>query len=85
MPLNFPNSPSLDQIYTVGSNSWQWDGTVWNAISSSQIGIDGANGITGATGPTGPTGPIGPTGANGGGATNAFVIAMATALYIGIP
>ena len=83
MPLNFPNSPSLDQIYTVGSNSWQWDGTVWNAISSSQIGIDGANGITGATGPagaTGATGPIGPTGADGGGATNAFVIAMATAL-----
>ena len=83
MPLNFPDSPTLNQVYTSGSNSWQWDGTVWNAISSSQVGIDGANGITGATGPagvTGPTGPIGPTGADGGGATNAFVIAMATAL-----
>jgi hypothetical protein len=77
MPLNFPNSPSLNQTYTVGSSTWTWDGTVWNAISSSQIGIDGATGITGATG---PTGPIGPTGADGGGATNAFVIAMATAL-----
>jgi len=83
MPLNFPNSPSLDQIYTVGSNSWQWDGTVWNAISSSQIGIDGIDGITGATGPagaTGATGSIGPTGPAGGGASESFVIAMAIAL-----
>jgi len=72
MPLNFPDSPSLNQIYTSGSNSWQWDGTVWNAISSSQIGIDGAVGATGATGATGAAGS--------GGATNAFVIAMATAL-----
>jgi len=74
MPLNFPDSPSVNEIYTSGSNSWQWDGTVWNAISSSQVGINGATGATGATG------PIGPTGADGGGATNAFIIAMATAL-----
>ena len=84
MPLNFPDSPSLNQIYTSGSNTWEWDGTVWNAISSSIVGIDGTNGITGATGPmgpTGPTGPIGPTGpAGGGGGDLSFVIAMATAL-----
>jgi hypothetical protein len=83
MPLNFPNSPSPNQIYTSGSNSWQWDGTVWNAISSSQIGIDGIDGITGATGPagvTGATGSIGPTGPAGGGASESFVIAMAIAL-----
>jgi len=86
MPLNFPDSPSLNQVYTSGSNSWQWDGTVWNAISSSQVGINGAAGATGATGPagtngaTGATGATGPAGADGGGATNAFVIAMATAL-----
>ena len=83
MPLDFPNSPSLNQIYTSGSNSWQWDGTVWNAISSSQIGIDGIDGITGATGPagvTGATGSIGPTGPAGGGASESFVIAMAIAL-----
>jgi hypothetical protein len=82
MPLNFPDSPSLNQIYTSGSNTWEWDGTVWNAISSSIVGIDGTNGITGATGPigpTGPTGPIGPTGPQGTVST-AFVIAMATAL-----
>ena len=48
MPLNFPDTPSLNQIYTSGSNSWQWDGTVWNAISSSLV--------VSTYGPTGPTG-----------------------------
>ena len=48
MPLNFPDSPSLNQVYTSGSNSWQWDGTVWNALSSSQVVINGSGGATGA-------------------------------------
>jgi hypothetical protein len=48
MPLNFPDSPSLNQVYTSGSNSWQWDGTVWNALSSATI--------VSSYGPTGPTG-----------------------------
>lgn len=69
MPLNFPDSPTLNEIYTSGSNSWQWDGTVWNALSSSLVGANGA------VGPTGPTGPAGP-----GGASEAFAIAMAIAL-----
>jgi hypothetical protein len=38
MPLNFPDSPTLNEIYTSGSNSWRWDGTVWNALSSSSVG-----------------------------------------------
>jgi len=83
MPLNFPDSPTLNEIYTSGSNSWQWDGTVWNALSSSIVGINGTNGVTGATGPagaTGATGAIGPTGPAGGGASESFVIAMAIAL-----
>jgi hypothetical protein len=80
MPLNFPDSPTLNQIYTSGSNSWQWDGTVWNALSSSIVGINGTNGVTGATGPAGATGAIGPTGPAGGGASESFVIAMAIAL-----
>ena len=29
--ITFPASPYVNQIYTVGSKSWQWDGTVWNA------------------------------------------------------
>ena len=96
MPLNFPDSPTLNQFYTSGSNSWQWDGTVWNALSSSSVGPVGPQGVTGAdsiipgptgaagvTGPQGPTGPQGiqgPTGPAGGGASESFVIAMSIAL-----
>ena len=27
--ITFPSSPYTNQIYTVGSKSWQWDGAVW--------------------------------------------------------
>jgi len=95
MPLNFPDSPSLNEIYTSGSNSWQWDGTVWNALSSSVVGPQGPQGQPGSTGadstvpgPTGPqgiqgvTGATGPQGATGaqGDVTSSFAIAMAIAL-----
>jgi hypothetical protein len=29
MPLDFPNSPALNQVFTAGTASWQWDGTKW--------------------------------------------------------
>ena len=29
--ISFPSSPVTNQIYTVGSKSWQWDGSVWAA------------------------------------------------------
>ena len=42
MALNFPNSPTLNQVYTDATSgfSYQWNGTVWisfSAASSSQI------------------------------------------------
>lgn len=52
--IDFPNSPALNEPFTVGDQTWYWDGTVWR-ISSAQ----------GATGPVGPTGPLGPTGPQG--------------------
>jgi hypothetical protein len=42
--LNFPDSPTLGQVYTVGAASWTWDGTKWTPTS----GIGG--GITQLTG-----------------------------------
>lgn len=30
MAIDFPNSPSNGQIFTSGTRSWQWDGSVWN-------------------------------------------------------
>jgi hypothetical protein len=56
MPLNFPDSPSLNEIYTSGSNVWIFDGTVWNASSSVIVGPAGS---IGATGPTGADGSVG--------------------------
>ncbi len=29
MALNFPASPTLNQVYTVSGESWQWDGHCW--------------------------------------------------------
>jgi hypothetical protein len=34
MPLNFPNSPAVNQVHTEGQKSWRWTGTVWNLIGS---------------------------------------------------
>jgi hypothetical protein len=30
MAINFPNSPAISNTYTVGSNTWVWDGVAWN-------------------------------------------------------
>ena len=34
MPINFPNNPTLNQVYTVDQKSWRYNGTAWNVISS---------------------------------------------------
>lgn len=44
MALNFPNSPTVGQVYTDSTSgfSYEWDGTVWksySAASSSQIKV----------------------------------------------
>lgn len=35
MALNFPDSPVLDELYSVNGTVWQWDGTKW-IISTAQ-------------------------------------------------
>lgn len=32
--VNFPSSPAVDQEYTVGTKTWKWNGTAWNAVST---------------------------------------------------
>jgi len=65
MPLNFPSSPTLNQLYIFNGIRWRWNGYAW-----SSAGICGANGagftgdyimgITGGIGITvsGPTGIV---------------------------
>ena len=31
--INFPSSPTPYQIYSDGTNSWQWNGTAWEAFT----------------------------------------------------
>ena len=37
MAIDFPNSPTTNQIYTVGSRSWKWDGTIWAIYSNNPV------------------------------------------------
>ena len=44
MPLNFPNSPSLNDFFVAGGRRWQWNGTAWQRIPD-----PGAQGVQGST------------------------------------
>jgi hypothetical protein len=66
MPIDFPDSPSLNQTFTSGSTTWRWNGTVWLVVRDfAPAGATGATGATGQTGANGQTGATGVTGAQG--------------------
>jgi hypothetical protein len=78
MPLDFPTSPTLNEIYTFGGRSWQWNGTAWDVYSTvSGNVVTQLNGLTGgvtlAAGsnvtltPVGNTITISSAGGSGGG------------------
>ena len=53
MAIDFPTSPALNEIYSYGGRSWQWNGYAWDVYSSGTSGITGTyvvtfNGLTGA-------------------------------------
>lgn len=47
MAIDYPNSPTNGQIYTVGAKSWIWDGTTWltygASLSPSVLKVDSVN------------------------------------------
>jgi len=66
--IDFPNSPTLNQQFTSGNTTWEWNGTTWDVIRTPVVGPTGPQGATGPLGPTGPTGTqglLGPTGSTG--------------------
>ena len=30
--IDFPNSPTVGQLFTVGDITWEWTGTVWQGL-----------------------------------------------------
>lgn len=56
--LDFPASPTLNQVYSANGRSWMWDGTAWNPIGSpaggSVTSVDVSGGTTGLTTSGGP-------------------------------
>jgi hypothetical protein len=51
MPINFPNSPAINDIYSYGNKSWKWSGSYWASSESLSNIIDyvsSFNGLTGA-------------------------------------
>lgn len=84
MALDFPTNPALNEIYTYGGRSWQWNGTAWdvyNAASGLTQYVSQLNGLCGSINiaagtsisvtPSGNTLTIAYTGGGGGGNTGA--------------
>ena len=63
MALDFPNNPTLNDIYVNGGKTYVWDGVSWNNMSS--LGYTGSVGDLGFTGSQGYSGSIGYTGSKG--------------------
>jgi len=61
MPINFPNSPSLNQTYTLGTRTWKFNGNSWDLqpLTAGFTGSQGNIGYTGSKGDTGYTGSAG--------------------------
>jgi len=58
MAIDFPNSPTVNQSFTAGGNTWIWDGIAWT-LQRITTGAQGIQGIQGIQGPEGPVGPQG--------------------------
>jgi microcystin-dependent protein len=69
MAINFPDSPTVDDLFTVNDRTWKWTGSTWTTVEALTLGPTGPTGALGPTGPTGAastvTGPTGATGSTG--------------------
>lgn len=69
MAIDFPNSPSVNDTFTVGNIKWIWTGTVWKLYQSGTIGLQGIQGTIGLQGIQGGT----LSGVDGGGPTDTYI------------
>jgi hypothetical protein len=61
MPIDFPDSPDVDDLFTVGDRTWRWTGTAWDTVEEVITGPTGATGPDGTFNATGPTAPADPS------------------------
>lgn len=40
MPINFPDSPTLNQQFTANGRTWRWDGSTWVNVGSDIVVAD---------------------------------------------
>jgi hypothetical protein len=45
--IDFPNSPTTGQLFTVGDITWEWTGDTWQGQGTSVPGPAGADGADG--------------------------------------
>ena len=69
MAINFPDSPSVDDYFSVDGKAYIFNGVSWGAVfapsASVIIGPEGPAGPEGLIGATGPEGPAGVDGSDG--------------------
>ena len=65
--INFPDSPSVNQTFTVGERTWKWTGTTWDVVVTTVV-----------TGPQGPAGVSGVGVPVGGSATQMLIKTSST-------
>lgn len=40
MAINFPDSPTLNQVFTAAGRTWKWDGTTWVSVGAELVVAD---------------------------------------------
>lgn len=65
MAIDFPNSPTVGQLFTVNDIARRWDGTTWSIVPTTIQGVTGAKGPQGTQGTTGIQGTQGLQGRQG--------------------
>lgn len=49
MPLNFPSSPSPNQLYSAFGKTWRWNGEGWESFQYIGVGASGGAVVVGTT------------------------------------
>lgn len=42
--IDFPDSPTVGQLFSAGDTTWEWTGTLWKGIGTVVAGPAGADG-----------------------------------------